>query len=163
MVVLVLALQPTTVMTLDADALPILASTQLRPRFALLSKRTVAALAEPGVAVRPELDEAVLRPRREYWRKAAHLTLTDGDPTVRITGTEGRSVDRGPGRGHAAEHDQYHHGEDRSSFHAPQTLARQTALGASPRADGWFRFHSTQPRQGLAARWRPRRWCWPLR
>jgi len=87
-VVLVLAPQPTTVMTIDADALPILASTQLRPRFASLSKRAVAALAETGVAVRPELDEAVLRARREYWRKAAHLTLTDRDPTVRITGTE---------------------------------------------------------------------------
>jgi hypothetical protein len=95
--VLVLASQPTTVMTLHANALPILASTQLRPRFASLSKRAVAALGEASVAMRPELDEAVQRPRREYWRKAAHLTRTDGDPTVRITGTEGRSVYRGAG------------------------------------------------------------------
>jgi hypothetical protein len=121
-VVLVGAPQPTAVMTLDADALPALASTQLRPFFASLSKRTVAALAEPSVAVRPELDEAIERPRREYWRKAAHLTLTDREPTVRITGTEGRGVDRAAGGGRVAQRRKHQDDGNQPSIHSLQKV-----------------------------------------
>jgi hypothetical protein len=116
-VVPVHAPQPTAVLTFDADALPTLAPAQLRPRFASLSKRAVAALGEPSVTVRPELDEAIERPRREYRRKTAHLTLADRDPTVRITGTEGRSMGRATGGRRVAQDRKRQHDGNQPSLH----------------------------------------------
>jgi hypothetical protein len=121
-IVLVHAPQPTAVMTLDSDALPTLAPTQLRPLFAPLSKRAVAALGEPSVSVRPELDEAIERSRRKHWRKAAHLTLTDRDPTVRIAGTEGGSVDRATGGGRIAQRRKRQDDGNQPSIHRLQKV-----------------------------------------